>query len=89
MHDFMALKTMGVSPEFVREVRSSGWNDVSVHDLIALKAQGVSPTDAGQYRQLGLKDVTLHQLICIEVDGRHSGIHPLHAVGWTFEPGHA
>lgn len=66
--ELIALKVHGVTPEYIRKVRSE-WGDVSVHEIIAMKAQGIDASEAAQYRQLGLKDLSLHQLIALKAVG--------------------
>lgn len=51
--ELIALKSQGVTPEYVREMRAAGLNP-SVHELISMKAQGVDPQYVREIRSSGL-----------------------------------
>ncbi len=63
----VALKIQGVTPEYVREMRSAGF-DTSVHNLIGMKVQGITPEYLKEIRATGLNPDT-HDLIALKVQG--------------------
>jgi beta-lactamase regulating signal transducer with metallopeptidase domain len=65
--DLIALKIQGVTGEYIREMRSGGF-DPSVHDLIAMKVQGISPEYVKEMRALALNP-NIHDLIAMKVQG--------------------
>lgn len=55
-HDLMALAALGVSPDYVREMRTA-YKTLDAHDLTSMKALGVVPADIARFKAIGL-DVT-------------------------------
>ena len=41
MHEYMAAKIQGITPEFIEKVRSHGFKDLTFHQLLNLKIAGV------------------------------------------------
>ncbi|HEX4771034.1 MAG TPA: M56 family metallopeptidase [Bryobacteraceae bacterium] len=65
--EVIALKIQGVTPEYVREMRSNGF-DPSTHDLIAMKVQDITPDYVKQIRATGLNP-NIQDLISMKVQG--------------------
>lgn len=65
--EIISLKIQGVTPEYIREMRSSGF-DPAVHDLIGMKVQGITSDYAKEMRALGLSS-NMHDLIGMKVQG--------------------
>jgi len=65
--EIIALKVQGVTPEYIREMRSDGF-DPSSHDLISMKIQGITPDYVKEMRALGLSP-NIHDLIGMKVQG--------------------
>lgn len=63
----IALKVQGVTPEYIREMRSAGF-DTSINNLVAMKVQGITPEYLKEIRASGLKPDT-HDLIALKVQG--------------------
>jgi beta-lactamase regulating signal transducer with metallopeptidase domain len=63
----IALKTQGVTPEYIREMRAAGF-DTSVDSLVAMKVQGITPEYVKEIRAAGLNPDT-HDLIALKVQG--------------------
>lgn len=65
--DLIALKTQGVTPEYVRQMKAAGF-EFTVRDLIGLKVQGVSPEYIRDIRATGLKPST-REIMALKVQG--------------------
>ena len=63
----IALKTQGVTPEYVRQMHALGL-DLNVDELIAMRVQGVTPQYIQGMRATGLK-LSAEQLIGMKVQG--------------------
>ncbi len=63
--NLIALKTQGVTPAYVREMRAAGV-DTSVGELIAMKVQGVSADYVRKLRAAGWRDATAGQIIAMK-----------------------
>jgi len=42
IHDYLAAKVQGITPEFAQRIRSHGLKDLTIHQLISLKVAGIS-----------------------------------------------
>jgi hypothetical protein len=51
--DMMALAALGVTPAYVREMRTA-YRTLTASDLSSMKALGVKPADIGQFKAIGL-----------------------------------
>jgi len=63
----IALKTQGITPDYVREMRAAGL-DTSVDNLIGMKVQGITPDYIKGIHAAGLNPST-HDLIALKVQG--------------------
>jgi beta-lactamase regulating signal transducer with metallopeptidase domain len=78
--ELIDLKVQGVTPEYVRQVRASGF-DPSVHDIIGMKVQGITPAYVKEIRATGLNP-TLHDLVGMKVQGvTPSYVHAMQSAG--------
>ncbi len=50
-HELVAMKSLGVTPEYAAAMKQKGFGDINVHELISLKAQGMTPEYAGWLKQ--------------------------------------
>jgi beta-lactamase regulating signal transducer with metallopeptidase domain len=54
LDSLVALRSLGVTPEYAKSINSIGLGKASVHDLITLKALGVSPEYVSELKQSGI-----------------------------------
>jgi beta-lactamase regulating signal transducer with metallopeptidase domain len=81
----IALKTQGVTPEYVRQMHALGLN-LSVEELIAMRVQGVTPQYVQDMRATGLK-LTADQLVGMKVQGvGPEYVRGMHDLGFQAEP---
>ncbi|MBV9613809.1 MAG: M56 family metallopeptidase, partial [Acidobacteriaceae bacterium] len=65
--ELIALKSQGVTADYIRQIRATGLNP-RIHDLIAMKAVGVSPEYIKTIRS-SWPDVSVHDLIALRAQG--------------------
>jgi len=62
----VALKSLGVTPEYAKSMAATGLGKPSVHDLIALKSLGVTPEYLASLKQSGLGPTDLHEAVALK-----------------------
>lgn len=62
----VALKSLGVTPEYAKSMAATGLGKPSVHELIALKSLGVSPEYLASLKQSGLGPKDLHEAVALK-----------------------
>jgi beta-lactamase regulating signal transducer with metallopeptidase domain len=62
----IALKSMGVTPDYAKSMASTGLGKPSAHELIALKSLGVTPEYLASLKQSGLGPKDLHQAVALK-----------------------
>ncbi|HEX9501935.1 MAG TPA: M56 family metallopeptidase [Thermoanaerobaculia bacterium] len=67
--DLIALRTAGVDPKYIEEMRASGISDLSLDDLVAMRIQGVTPTYIKEMASAGYPKLTAHELISMKIQG--------------------
>jgi beta-lactamase regulating signal transducer with metallopeptidase domain len=67
--DLIALRTAGVDPKYIEEMRSSGIGDLTLDDLVAMRIQGVTPTYIKEMASAGYSKLTAHELISMRIQG--------------------
>lgn len=65
----VALKSMGVTPEFAKEMGAAGLGKPTIHELIALKSMGVTPEYATAMKQQGFGKLNIHELVALKAQG--------------------
>ena len=65
LNELVALKSLGVTPEYAKSMAAAGLGKPTVHELIALKSMGVTPEYAAQLKQSGLAP-TLHDVVTVK-----------------------
>jgi beta-lactamase regulating signal transducer with metallopeptidase domain len=59
----IALKSLGVTPEYAKSMGEAGLGKPSVHELITLKSLGVTPEYVTQMKQSGLAPKDFHEVV--------------------------
>jgi hypothetical protein len=62
----VALKSLGVTPEYAKSMAATGLGKPSVQDLIAMKSLGVTPEYLASLKQSGLGPKDLQQAIALK-----------------------
>ena len=62
----VALKSLGVTPEYAKSLAATGLGTPSVHDLIAMKSLGVTPDYLTSLKQAGLGPRDLHEAVALK-----------------------
>jgi len=81
----ISLRSLGVTPEYAKEMAGIGLGTPALQDLISLKSVGVTPEYAKAMGRIGMEAPTLHDLVSLKAVGvtpeyvasmRASGIAP-------------
>ena len=75
LDSLVALRSLGVTPEYAKSINSIGLGKASVHELITLKALGVSPEYVSELKQSGLGPKDFQEV----VTEKSLGISPAYA----------
>ena len=62
----VALKSLGVTPDYAKAMAATGFGKPSVHDLIAMKSLGVTPEYLASLKQSGLGPRDLHEAVALK-----------------------
>ncbi len=62
LNQLVALKSIGVTPEYAKSMGAAGLGKPTLHDLIALKSLGVTPDYVASLKQTGLAPMTFHDV---------------------------
>jgi hypothetical protein len=62
LNTLVSLKSLGVTPEYARQMGNLGFGKPSVHELISLKALGVTPEYVAGLKQSGLGPKDFHEV---------------------------
>jgi beta-lactamase regulating signal transducer with metallopeptidase domain len=63
LNSLVALRSVGVTPEYAKSMGTTGLGKPSVHDLISLKSMGVTPEYVASLKQSGLAPKDFHEVI--------------------------
>lgn len=66
LHSLIALKSVGVTPEYAKAMNNVGLGKPTAHDLITLKAMGVTPEYVATLKQQGVTPLTIHDVISMK-----------------------
>ncbi len=69
MHSLVALKSVGVTPEYARAMNGLGLGKPSVHELITLKAMNITPDYVASLKQQGVTPLSVHEVISMKAQG--------------------
>lgn len=59
----VSMKSLGVTPEYAKQMASVGFGKPTAHELMSLKAMGVTPEYLAEMKQSGLAPKDLHEAI--------------------------
>jgi beta-lactamase regulating signal transducer with metallopeptidase domain len=63
LHWLVALKSMGVTPEYAKSMGTTGLGKPTVHDLIMLKSMGVTPEYVASLNKSGIAPKDFHEVV--------------------------
>jgi beta-lactamase regulating signal transducer with metallopeptidase domain len=63
LNQLVALKSIGVTPDYAKSMGAAGLGKPTLHDLIALKSLGVTPDYVASLKQTGLAPMTFHDVV--------------------------
>jgi hypothetical protein len=69
LNQIVALRSVGVTPEYAKAMAQAGMGTPTLHDLVSLKSVGVTPEYAKSVAQLGMGAPTLHDLVSLKSVG--------------------
>jgi hypothetical protein len=69
LNTLVALKSLGVTPEYAKSMAGMGMGKPTVHDLIALKSLGVTPEYAAAMKQKGFATQNVRDLVALKAQG--------------------
>ncbi|HEV8434415.1 MAG TPA: M56 family metallopeptidase [Thermoanaerobaculia bacterium] len=70
--DLITLRSVGVTPEYIKQMRSTGLGDLSLDDIVAMRSQGVSPEYVSEMRNSGIEIKGAKDIITL----RSMGVNP-------------
>ena len=62
LNTLISLKSLGVTPEYAKQMGELGFGKPSVHELISLKALGVTPEYVAELKQSGIGPKDFHEV---------------------------
>ena len=62
LNTLISLKSLGVTPEYAKQMGTLGFGKPTVHELISLKALGVTPEYIAELKQSGLGPKDFHEV---------------------------
>lgn len=66
---YIAFRIHGATPEFVRDLKAAGYDNVSADRLIAFRIHGVTAQFAGDLRDLAVSDRSADRLVAMRIHG--------------------
>ena len=63
LNALVALKSVGVTPEYAKSMSGAGLGKPTVHDLISLKSMGVTPEYVATMKQSGIAPKDFHEVV--------------------------
>ncbi|HEX7190889.1 MAG TPA: M56 family metallopeptidase [Thermoanaerobaculia bacterium] len=70
--DLITLRSVGVTPEYISQMRNTGLGDISLDDIVAMRSEGVSPDYVSQLRNSGIEIKSAEDIITL----RSMGVSP-------------
>jgi hypothetical protein len=69
MHEVISMKAMGITPEYVAELKAAGIAPGNLHELTSFRAVGVTPEYAKSMASAGFQGLSAHDLVSLKAQG--------------------
>ena len=63
LNELVALKSVGVTPEYAKSMGAAGLGKPSAHDLVAMKSMGITPEYVASLKQSGIAPANFHEVV--------------------------
>jgi hypothetical protein len=84
LDQYVAFRIHGATPEFVRDLKSLGYDDVSAEQLVAFRIHGVTPEFIRDLKAAGYSDISGDQLVTFRIHGvTPEFVRDLKSLGYT------
>jgi bla regulator protein blaR1 len=69
INELIALRVQGITPEYIQQMRSTGFADLSLRDIITFRTHGVTPEYVQKMRSAGLGNLTPRDIASLRIQG--------------------
>lgn len=69
LDDLATMRAVGISPEWLRQMRNAGYRNLTVNEMAAMATQGVTPEYIGDIVRAGIARATPDQLVAMRIHG--------------------
>jgi beta-lactamase regulating signal transducer with metallopeptidase domain len=67
--NLIAMKSLGITPEFVKGIQTAGFPNVETDEVISMKALGISIDEIKAYQKLGFRNISIDEVISAKATG--------------------
>jgi beta-lactamase regulating signal transducer with metallopeptidase domain len=67
--DLITLRSAGVTPQYVQQMRALGLGELSLDDIVDLRAIGITPEEVGKLRGAGLGTLSVREITSLRAVG--------------------
>ena len=67
--DVISAKIHGLTPDYMQQLKQSGFSGISFDDAISFKIHGVSPQYVKEFKDLGYKDLSMDNIMACKIQG--------------------
>lgn len=67
--DLITLRSVGVTPEYIQQIRSLGLGDLSLDDIVDMRVLGVKPEEVSKLRGAGLGSLSAKDIASLRAQG--------------------
>jgi hypothetical protein len=63
------LRLHGVTPQYLRLLKQSGYDSLSTNDLIQMRSQGINSNDLSDFQSRGYRNLSVDEMVRIKNEG--------------------
>lgn len=67
--DLITLRSVGVTPDYISQMRGTGLGNLTLDDVVSMRAQGVTPDYVSQMRSSGIEIKSAQEIITLRAMG--------------------